>query len=99
VALLMETLAAQHRPVSARHERDYRGGAARRAGDGAFDARPPTLSFGFASLAVLGFVLELLLAKERLLHGAEDELLSTINALQGFVREFHCAYLLDCAIR
>jgi hypothetical protein len=94
----METLAAQDRPVLARHERDYRGGAARRAHNGAFGSRPPTINFGFASLAVLGFVLELLLAKEGLLPGAEDEVLSTINALQGFVSEFHCAYLLDCEL-
>jgi hypothetical protein len=99
VSLPIETQTAQDRPVLARHERDYRGGTARRAGDGAFDARPPSLSFGVASLAVLGFVLELLLAKEGLLPGAEDEVLSTINALQGFVSEFHCAYLLDCAIK
>jgi hypothetical protein len=52
-------------------------------------------------------VLELFLAEEDLLSGAEDEVLSAINALQSFVREFHgatsgivcsCA-LLACLVR
>jgi hypothetical protein len=96
---LTETGTAQDRPAPARHERNYCGGAALRAGDSAFDARAHIPSFGFAVLAVLGFILEMFLAKEDLLPCAEDESLPTINAFQSFVSEFHGAHtsrIVDC---
>jgi hypothetical protein len=89
--LLIEARTAKDWPVLARHERDDCGGAALRTGDAGFDAGALTSSFGFAPLAALGFMLELLLAEEDLLPGAEDEVLSAIDTLQSFVREFHGA--------
>jgi hypothetical protein len=74
----------------ARKKWNYGRAAAFRADYARLDA-PAHLSIpGFASLAMLGFVPELLLAKENLLASAEDEFRIAINTSQGPVGEFHC---------
>jgi hypothetical protein len=44
---------------------------------------------GLAFLAVFGFMLKLLFAKEHLLACTEDEFLSATNAFQGLVTKIH----------
>ena len=44
---------------------------------------------GFASLAALGFVLELLVVKEKLFPGSENEITPTVDTLQHLVLKFH----------
>lgn len=44
---------------------------------------------GFASFATLGFVLELLIVKEKLFPGGENEITSTVDTLQHLVLKFH----------
>ena len=43
----------------------------------------------FACLAALWFVLELLIVKEKLLPGREDEVAPTVDTLQHLVLKFH----------
>jgi hypothetical protein len=45
--------------------------------------------FLLASLAALGLVLELLIVKEKLFSGREDEVAPTVNTLQHLVLKFH----------
>lgn len=66
---LLKTRPAQYRPALARHERNYGGGAARRAIDASFHRPTHICAFCLALLAVLALVLELFLAKENLLAG------------------------------
>ncbi len=44
---------------------------------------------GLASLATLGFVLELLVVKEKLFPGSENEITPTVDALQHLVLKIH----------
>jgi hypothetical protein len=44
---------------------------------------------GFASLTALGLILELLIMKEELFPGGENELTSAIHALQHLVLKLH----------
>jgi len=44
---------------------------------------------GLAGLATLGFVLELLVVKEKLFPGSENEITPTVDALQHLVLKFH----------
>jgi hypothetical protein len=44
---------------------------------------------GFASLATLGFILELLVVKEKLFPGSENEITPTIDTLQHLVLKIH----------
>jgi len=46
-------------------------------------------AFGFASLAALGFVLELFVVEEKLFPGGEDEITPAVDALQHLVLKFH----------
>ena len=98
---LIKTHAAQDRPVFARHEGHNCVVPALRADDGAFRAHALISSFSFAALAALGIMLELLLAEEMLLAGAEDKRLSAINACQDSVSKLHAHLmtLLDCELR
>jgi hypothetical protein len=43
----------------------------------------------FASLATLGFVLKLLVVKEKLFPGGENKITPTVNTLQHLVLKFH----------
>jgi hypothetical protein len=45
--------------------------------------------FGFAELATFGLVFELLVVEEQLFAGREHKVISTIDAGQSFVHEFH----------
>jgi len=45
--------------------------------------------FGFAGLAALGLVLELLIVEKQLFSRGEDEIGAAVNALQHLVLEFH----------
>jgi len=44
---------------------------------------------GLAGLATLGFVLELLVVKEKLFPGSENEITPTVDTLQHLVLKFH----------
>jgi hypothetical protein len=44
---------------------------------------------GLASLAALGFVLELFVVKEKLFPGSEDEITAAVDTLQHLVLKFH----------
>jgi len=44
---------------------------------------------GLAGLATLRFVLELLIVKEKLFPGGENEITATVNTLQHLVLKFH----------
>ncbi len=46
-------------------------------------------ALGLASLATLGFILELLVVKEKLFPGSEDEITPTVDTLQHLVLKFH----------
>jgi len=46
-------------------------------------------AFGFASLAALGFVLELFVVEEKLFPGSENEITPTVDTLQHLVLKFH----------
>ena len=46
-------------------------------------------AFGFTGFAPLGFIFELLVVKEQLFPGREDEVGAAVDALQYFVLEFH----------
>ena len=46
-------------------------------------------AFGFTGFAPLGFIFELLVVKEQLFPGREDEVGPAVDALQYFVLEFH----------
>ena len=45
--------------------------------------------FGFAGLAAFRFVLELLIMKEKLFPGSENEIIPTVYALEHFVLKIH----------
>jgi hypothetical protein len=45
--------------------------------------------FGFAGLAPLGFIPELLIVEKQLLPGREHKIRAAVNALQHLVLEFH----------
>jgi len=45
--------------------------------------------FGLASLATLGLVLKLLVVKEKLFPGSENEITPTVDTLQHLVLKFH----------
>ena len=60
--------------------------------------------FSFAGLATLGFVLELLVVKEKLFPGGENKITSTVDTLQHLVLKFHLrmapfSLLLTCPSR
>jgi hypothetical protein len=46
-------------------------------------------SLGFASLATLGFVLELFIVKKKLFPGSENEITPTVDTFQHLVLKFH----------
>jgi hypothetical protein len=46
-------------------------------------------AFGLAAFAALGFVLELFVVEEELFAGGEDEIGTTVDALESLVLEFH----------
>jgi hypothetical protein len=46
-------------------------------------------ALGLAGLATLGLILELLIVKEELFPGGEDELGPTVDTLQYLVLKFH----------
>jgi hypothetical protein len=46
-------------------------------------------ALGFAGLAAFGFVLELLIVKEKLFPGGENKITPTVDALQYLVLKFH----------
>ena len=46
-------------------------------------------ALGFASLAALGFVLELFVVEEKLFPGGENEITPAVDTLQHLVLKFH----------
>ena len=92
-AALLEALTAEDRPALCGLERDRGFLAASRATSARFylvvggrcaAARgyaQRALALGFAGLAALGFVLELLVVEEELFAGREDEVRPAVNAL------------------
>jgi hypothetical protein len=98
---LLEAFAAEDRPALCGAERDSSFLAALRAGGAGLDfsivemlsrwSRGPENgdAFGLACLATLGFVLELLVVKEKLFAGGEDEFCAAVNTLQHLVLKFH----------
>jgi len=46
-------------------------------------------TLGLATLATFRFVLELLVVKEKLFPGCENEIVSTVHALEHLVLKFH----------
>jgi hypothetical protein len=101
-----EALAAEHRSSLSRTERHGRLLAALRADRSRFNARVvPRLrrvlvhriqnghALRLAELAALGFVLELLVVKEELFPGSENEAGTTVDAAKYFVLKFHLRML------
>jgi hypothetical protein len=73
----------------ARQEWNYSGAAAFRTGDSRFETTAYIPELGFARLAVFGFMLKLLFAKESLLASTEHKLSRANNAFQNLVSKIH----------
>ena len=93
----LEALPTKHRASLRRLKRYRRFLSAIRTHGSSFyfriirvDRQPEGLgSFAFASLAALGFILELFVMEEQLFSRGKDEILPAVNALQNPVLEFH----------
>src|SRR5206468_8345827 len=97
----LEAFPAKHRASLCRTEGDGGLLAAPRAGGLGLNLRVAIVlslgrrrthhgqSLAFACLAAFRFVLELLVVKEKLLPGREDEIGPTVDALQHLVLKFH----------
>lgn len=92
---LLETTAAKNRPSLSRLEGDGGFGTAFGADGARFrtNGGAPGGTLGLALLTTLRIVFELFIEEEQLLAGCENEIASTVSALEHLVDEIHPATL------
>jgi hypothetical protein len=95
---LLETTAAENRASLSGFEGDRGFSAAFRADSACFRAGRSRTggAFCLALFTTLRIVLELLVEKEQLFAGSENEIVSAVSALQDLVYEIHPATLAFC---